>query len=264
MRLDKELVIRGLVPTRAKAQELLKNNKIKINGKLETKQAYMVNDKDIIEILPNDTLKYVSRGGLKLEKAIEEFNIDLKDKVVMDIGSSTGGFTDCSLQHGAKKVIGIDVGTNIMVEPLRNDKRVELHEQLNIKDVTKDLFKNVDIIVSDVSFISIKRVIDKISEQDNRFDLVLLIKPQFECGKEIADKYKGIILDKDVHLSILKDITKYLEERFYYINNICESPIKGGDGNIEYLIYVKSTYNPEQTYNINYKEIINNAFKKVK
>ena len=182
----------------------------------------------------------------------------------MDIGSSTGGFTDCSLQHGAKKVIGIDVGTNIMVEPLRNDKRVELHAQLNIKDVTKDLFKNVDIIVSDVSFISIKRVIDKISEQDNRFDLVLLIKPQFECGKEIADKYKGIILDKDVHLSILKDITKYLEERFYYINNICESPIKGGDGNIEYLIYVKSTYNPEQTYNINYKEIINNAFKKVK
>ena len=215
-----------------------------------------INDNDVIEIISNDTLKYVSRGGLKLDKAINEFDIDFNNKIVMDIGSSTGGFTDCALQHGASKVIAIDV----MVESFRNDNRVELHEQLNIKDAPKELFKDVDIIVSDVSFISLKKVIDKIVEQDNKYDMVLLVKPQFECGKDIADKYKGIILDKEIHYSILKDITKYLEERDYYINNICSSPVKGGDGNIEYLIFVKTINN---NININYKELIDNTFKKV-
>ncbi len=261
MRLDKELVIRGLAPTRAKSQELIKNNKVKINGKLENKTSFMVNDEDNIEILPNDTLKYVSRGGLKLDKAINEFNIDFDNKNIMDIGSSTGGFTDCSLKHGANKIIAIDVGTDVMVDELRNNDKVELHEQLNIKDASSDLFRDIDIIVSDVSFISIKRVIDKISEQSNKFDMVLLIKPQFECGKDIADKYKGIILDKEVHLNILKDITKYLSDNNYYINSLCVSPIKGGDGNIEYLAYIKPTNNNN---NINYKELIDNAFKKVK
>ncbi|MCR4581745.1 MAG: TlyA family RNA methyltransferase [Bacilli bacterium] len=265
MRLDKELVIRGLVPTRSKAQELISNKYVKLNGQITTKASTSINDSDTIEIISNDTLKYVSRGGLKLDKAINEFNIDFTNKVVMDIGSSTGGFTDCALQYGATKVIGIDVGTDVMVESLRSDSRVELHEQLNIKDATSDLFEDVDIIVSDVSFISIKRVIDKVVEQDKTFDMVLLIKPQFECGKDIADKYKGIILDKEVHLNILKDITKYLEDRKYYINNICASPIKGGDGNIEYLIYVRPTYDDNDTmYFVNYKELIDDTFKKVK
>jgi 23S rRNA (cytidine1920-2'-O)/16S rRNA (cytidine1409-2'-O)-methyltransferase len=261
MRLDKELVIRGLAPTRSKAQELLYNKYVKLNGNITTKSSTNVNDEDVIEIISNDTLKYVSRGGLKLDKAINEFNIDFNNKNVMDIGSSTGGFTDCALQYGANKVIAIDVGTNVMVDELRNDKRVELYEQLNIKDASNDLFNNIDIIVSDVSFISIKRVIDKIVEQSNKYDMVLLIKPQFECGKDNADKYKGIILDKEIHLNILKDITKYLSDRDYYINDICVSPIKGGDGNIEYLIYVRPSNN---NMNINYKELIDNAFKKVK
>ena len=264
MRLDKELVSRGLVSTRAKAQELIKDKKVKINNKIETKQSYMVNDIDNIEILPNDTLKYVSRGGLKLEEAIDEFKIDLKDKIVMDIGSSTGGFTDCSLQHGAKKVIAIDVGTNVMVPELREDKRVELHENLNLKDIPKSYFKDVDVIVSDVSFISLKHVINRVLEQDKKFDMILLVKPQFECGKEIADKYKGIILDKEIHYNILKDITNYLDDNKYYINNVCASPIKGGDGNIEYLIYVRPTYDTDSMYFIKYKELIDDAFKKVK
>ena len=261
MRLDKELVIRGLAPTRAKAQELISNNKVKINGKIVSKASYSINDEDNIEILPNDTLKYVSRGGLKLDKAINEFDIDFNNKNVMDIGSSTGGFTDCALKHGAKRIVAIDVGTDVMVDELRHNDKVDLHEQLNIKDATNELFNNIDIIVSDVSFISIKRVIDKIIEQSNKYDMVLLIKPQFECGKDIADKYKGIILDKEVHFNILKDITNYLSDREYYINNICVSPIKGGDGNIEYLIYVRPTNN---NMNTNYKELIDDAFKKVK
>ena len=265
MRLDKELVIRGLVPTRSKAQELINNKYVKLNGKIETKASTSINDNDIIEIISNDTLKYVSRGGLKLEEAIQVFNFSFKDKIVMDIGSSTGGFTDCTLQHGAKKVIGIDVGTDVMVEPLRSDSRVELHEQLNLKDIPSNYFKDVDVIVSDVSFISIKRVIDKIVEQNKTFDMILLIKPQFECGKDIADKYKGIILDKEVHYNILKDIHRYLQERNYYINNMCVSPIKGGDGNIEYLIYVRPSYDDKETmYFFNFRKFIDYAFKKVK
>ena len=256
-RLDKELVIRNLVSSRSKASELIDNKCVLVNDKIITKQSYMCNEDDDIKVLENDILKYVSRAGLKLEHAVNTFNIDLTNKVVMDIGSSTGGFTQVSLESGASKVIAIDVGTDVMVEPLRSDSRVELHENLNIKDAPKDLFSKVDFIVSDVSFISIKRVIDKVVEQDNKFDMVLLIKPQFECGKEIADKYKGVILDKDIHLNILKDITKYLEDRKYYINDICASPIKGGDGNIEYLIYVKPTNNFN---NINYKELIDRTF----
>lgn len=264
MRLDKELVERGLAPTRTKAQELIDNKYAKVNGKIATKASFNINDEDTIEIISNDTLKYVSRGGLKLEEATNNFNIDFIDKTVMDIGSSTGGFTDCALQHGAKKVICIDVGTDVMVEPLKNNPRVDLHEQLNLKDIPSELFNDVDVIVSDVSFISIKREIDKICDQDKKYDLILLIKPQFECGKDIANKYKGIILDKDIHYNILKDITKYLEDRKYYINNVCASPIKGGDGNIEYLIYVRPTYNTDTMYYINYKELIDDAFKKVK
>ena len=263
-RLDVELVKQELVPSRAKAQELIKNKSVKINGKLATKASIMINDEDNIEILPNDTLKYVSRGGLKLDKAINEFNIDFNNKIVMDIGSSTGGFTDCALKHGASKVIAIDVGTNVMVDELRKDERVDLHEQLNIKDASSQLFDGVDIIVSDVSFISLKKVIDVIVKQDKKYDMVLLIKPQFECGKDIADKYKGIILDKEVHYNILKDITMYLENNKYYINNICASPIKGGDGNIEYLIYVRPTYTEDTMYYVNYKELIDDTFKKVK
>ena len=256
MRLDKELVIRGLAPTRTKAQELINNKYVKVNDMVVTKLAYDIKSDDSIEIISNDTLKYVSRGGLKLEKAIEEFKIDFNDKVIMDIGSSTGGFTDCALKHGAKKVIAIDVGTDVMTKDLRLNKKVELHEQLNIKDADSSLFNGVDIIVSDVSFISIKKVLDRIVRENRKYDLVILIKPQFECGYEIATKYKGVILNKDIHLNILNDVISYFEENGYYLNNLTQSPIKGGDGNIEYLSYFNNIKKE-----INYLDIINKAFK---
>lgn len=256
MRLDKELVNKSLVPTRSKSEELIKNKYVKVNDKIISKPSYEVKDTDIITILDNDTLKYVSRGGLKLEKAINSFNLNFKDKVIMDIGSSTGGFTDCSLKHNAKKVIAIDVGTNVMVDSLKYDSRVELHEQLNIKEAPSILFKDIDIIVSDVSFISIKKVLDRIVKEPNKYDLVFLIKPQFECGKEIADTYKGIILNKDIHIKIIKDIISYFEDKGYYINNLTSSPIKGGDGNIEYLSY----FRPTSKQDINVELIVNKAF----
>ena len=134
MRLDKELVERSLVPSRTKAQELIKEKLVLVNGKVIDKSNYMVNELDSTEIKENDKLKYVSRGGLKLDKAINTFNIDMTNKKVMDIGSSTGGFSDCALKHGASHIVAVDVGTNLMHESLRNDPRIVLHEQTNFKE----------------------------------------------------------------------------------------------------------------------------------
>jgi len=258
MRLDKELVLRNMAPTRTKAQELISNNYVKVNDKIISKLSFDIKENDIINIVSNDTLKYVSRGGLKLEKAINEFDLNFNNKIIMDIGSSTGGFTDCSLKYGAKKVIAIDVGTNVMVDILRNNPLVELHENLNIKDASSKLFKDIDIIVSDVSFISIKKVLDRIKKEDKMYELVILIKPQFECGYDIATKYKGVILNKDIHLNILNDVISYFEQNNYYLNNLTSSPIKGGDGNIEYLAHFNNNYKKK----INYRNLIEKAFEK--
>ena len=162
-RLDKYLVNNNFTGSRTKAKELIKSNCIKVNDEIVTKASYMVKDHDVIEIIDNSSLKYVSRAGLKLEGAIESFNLDLNSKNIMDIGSSTGGFTDCSLKNGAKKVVAIDVGTDLMADVLRNDDRGELYEQLNFKNAPSSLFENIDIIVSDVSFISLKHIIYRIS-----------------------------------------------------------------------------------------------------
>ena len=149
-RIDKEIVNRKLVASRSKVQELISNGFVECNGKIVKKSSFQVNELDEIKILENETLKYVSRGGLKLEKAINKFKIDMNNKVVMDIGSSTGGFTDCALQHGAKKVIAIDVGTDVMDKSLRLDNRIELHEKTNIKNLEHKYFENIDIITTDV------------------------------------------------------------------------------------------------------------------
>lgn len=188
-RLDKEIVVRGLTPSRSKSQELINSSFVSVNGKIINKCNYMVDDVDDITILENDTLKYVSRGGLKLEGAINKFNIDFKNKRVMDIGSSTGGFCDCALKHGASFIRAIDVGTNLLHESLRNDNRIELHEQTNFKSLEHKYFTDIDIMTCDVSFISLIKIIEKISKENIKIDMICLIKPQFECGKEVADKY---------------------------------------------------------------------------
>ena len=192
-RIDKELFIRNLAPSRAKAQELIKAKLVLCNGKIVEKMNYLVSAEDKIEIKENDKLKYVSRGGLKLEHAINEFNIDMTGLKIMDIGSSTGGFCDCAIQHGVASIIAIDVGTNLLHESLRNNKLIDLHEKTNFKDLESKYFSNLDAIVCDVSFISLKQIIDKIHSEKIKIDIICLIKPQFECGKEIATKYKGII-----------------------------------------------------------------------
>lgn len=249
-RLDIELVNRKLVPTRTKAQELIKSEFVKCNGVIITKPNYNVEQTDNLSIVENDRLKFVSRAGLKLEKAINDFKINLKDKVVMDIGSSTGGFTDCALKNGAKKVVAVDVGTDLLDVSLRNDKRVELHEQTNFKDLESKYFLDIDIFVCDVSFISLKHIIKKIVDEQVKTEIICLIKPQFECGKEIAKKYKGVILNKSVHKDIIKDLFEYFNANNFYVENMAISPIKGGDGNIEYLVKLSNLTNKNTQINI--------------
>ena len=257
-RLDKYLVNNKLISTRTRAKELIESNYVEVNNKIINKCSYLVSDDDSINILDNKYLRYVSRGGLKLEGAINSFNIDFTNKIVMDIGSSTGGFTDCSLKHGASKVIAIDVGTDLMVDSLRKDNRVELYEQLNIKDAPSKLFNNVDIIVTDVSFISLKHIIDRVAKEDKDYELVFLIKPQFECGRDIATKYKGIIRDREVHINILKDIISYFYHKGYNLIDLDVSPIHGRDGNIEYLGHFIKNNNSKS---INIESIVNKAFR---
>ena len=256
-RLDKYLVSNNFVATRTKSKELIKSNNVKVNDKIVTKASYIVKDHDKVEIIDNSSIKYVSRAGLKLEGAIDSFNLDLKDKSIMDIGSSTGGFTDCSLRHGAKRVVAIDVGTDLMADSLRDDERVELYEQLNFKNAPSNLFENIDIIVSDVSFISLKHIIDRISLEEGDFELVFLIKPQFECGKEIADKFKGIINDEEVHKDVILDIITYFKQYGYNIIYLDVSKIQGKSGNIEYLAHFRRT---EEAAKIDVETIVNKAF----
>ena len=261
-RLDKEIVSRSLAPTRAKAQELIKSLNVEVNGQIVAKASIAISDTDVIEIIDSTTLKYVSRAGLKLEKAVEQFGIDLTGKIVMDIGSSTGGFTDCALQHGASKVIAVDVGTDLMHPTLRSHPKVELHEQTNIKDLPHKYFDNLDYITIDVSFISLTKIFEKLFTENCNATVIALIKPQFECGKKIADKYKGVILNTKIHLDILTNIISLIDSYGFKLHSLTFSPITGGDGNIEYISMFSRQ--PTSNANINLQAIINSAFKEHK
>lgn len=185
-------------------------------------------------------LPYVSRGGLKLEKVIKDFNLDFTDKIVLDIGASTGGFTDCALQNGAKFVYAVDVGTNQLDWKLRTNNKIKSIENRHINDLELEEIDNVipDIIVMDVSFISIKKVIEGIEKFMNENTLgIFLIKPQFEADKK--DIEKGIVKDREVHKKIVEDIKSYVEEYKIFMLNLIESPIKGTKGNVEYLALFK-------------------------
>lgn len=257
-RLDKELVERSLVHTRSKAQELIKNGKVKVNNKIISKSGLDVSSIDIIEITDTSTLKYVSRAGLKLEKAINSFNLDLNNKIVMDIGSSTGGFTDCALQHGASKVIAVDVGTNLMHQSLRQNPKVELFEQTNIKDLPSEKFKNLDYITIDVSFVSLSKIFEKLASEKTSATIIALIKPQFECGKAIADKFKGVIQSPSIHKDVIENVIAMANGYGFNIHNLDYSPITGGDGNIEYISLFDISSNKCESINLN--QIITSAF----
>ena len=252
------MVERGIVPTRTKAQELISNECVLVNGRIQTKASTHIDANAVVELKQNDVLKYVSRGGLKLEKAIENFNINVTDLIVMDIGSSTGGFTDCCLQYGAKKVIAIDVGTNVMHPSLRANSRVELYENTNITQVAHEKFKETNLIVVDVSFVSLEKIVQKVASENVQVDMVCLIKPQFECGEQIARKFKGIIRSKTVHKDVLNKVVNFFNKNGFYLQNLDISPIKGGDGNIEYVSMF--TNKEQKNATIQFEKIVNVAF----
>lgn len=255
-RIDIELVKRGIFETRNKAQNEIKNKIVYCNNICITKPAFDVTENDIIEI-KGEKLKYVSRGGLKLEKAIKEFNIDLKDKTLIDIGSSTGGFSDCALQNGIKKVYAIDVGTDQFDKNLRLNNKINLYENTDLRNIDNNIINDANIASIDVSFISVTKLTSKLKELTNLKEVICLIKPQFECGKEISDKYRGVPLNKEVHKSVIENVIKSFKDNNYYINNLTSSPIKGGNGNIEYLAYFKR----DKERSINVEEVVNKAFK---
>lgn len=262
-RIDIELVNRNLIESRAKSQDAIKCGLIFCNDKLVTKCSLDVSENDVIEIR-GELLKYVSRGGLKLEKAIDVFDINLKEKTMCDIGSSTGGFSDCAIQNGIKEIYAIDVGSNQFDNRLKTLSNIHLYENTDFRNMDNKVLSDVNIITIDVSFISVTKLIPKIAELDNVSEIMCLVKPQFECGKEIADKYRGIIMDKSVHYDVIEKLINSFSEIGFYINGLTFSPIKGGSGNIEYLMYLKSSASDmhiKETMDI--RHIINEAFSKM-
>ncbi len=248
MRLDVYLTEKGYFKTRSRAQNEIKEGHVLVNSKKE-KASYQVEENDVITL--TNVIPYVSRGGLKLEKAIKCFNLDFKDKTVLDIGASTGGFTDCALKNGAKKVYAVDVGSDQLDESLKKDERVISLENTNILDT--DIKDYIDYLVMDVSFVSILHLVDAIKKYLNDTNkLICLIKPEFE-SKELNKK--GVIKDKKAHIKILNDVYRALAENGLFINELDYSPIKGGSGNIEFISVIETKYKS----NIDINKVVNNA-----
>lgn len=236
MRLDVYLTEKGLCKSRTAAQSLIKSGGVSLNGKPCTKASAEVLESDSVEIT-GEQLKYVGRGGLKLEGAISCFGLELQGLVCLDIGSSTGGFTDCMLQNGAAKVYAVDVGTDQLDGKLRGDSRVVVMEQTDIR--TAKLPEKVDFIGTDVSFISLRQVIphmDRLLKAGGK--AVALIKPQFEAGRAALNK-KGIVKDEKIRRRVVEEITQYAQECGFKLLGTADSPIQGGDGNTEYLMCIE-------------------------
>lgn len=241
--------------TRSKAQSLIMEGLVYVNNQKETKAGSMFPEGTAAEIR-GKKLKYVSRGGLKLEKAVSEFGLDLEGRVCMDIGSSTGGFTDCMLQNGASRVYALDVGKGQLDYRLRTDPRVVVMEKTNIRFVKpEDIEDTLSFASVDVSFISLTLVIPAaVALLDEKKEMVMLIKPQFEAGKEKVGK-KGVVRDPSVHEEVIEKTADFVLKKGLCITGLTYSPIKGPEGNIEYLIHVcskkaasESTKNPEEPF----------------
>ncbi len=238
-RIDILLVKKGFFETRQKAQYAIENDCVQVNNEVIRKVSKLIEEDSNI-IIKDTALPYVSRGGLKLAKAIETMKINLQGKICIDIGASTGGFTDCMLQNGALKVYSIDVGHNQLDEKLKKDKRVINIEGTNIKNINISEFEKVDFISIDVSFISLTQVLEKASEMLKEYgEMVVLIKPQFEAGKDAINK-NGVVKNKMVHRKVIEKIILYLNSLSLNLLDLTYSPIKGPAGNIEYLAYMNN------------------------
>lgn len=238
-RLDVLLVKRNLAESREKAKAVIMAGNVFVDGQREDKAGASFSDEVQIEVRGH-ALPYVSRGGLKLEKAMANFDVSVKDKVCTDVGASTGGFTDCMLQNGARKVYAIDVGRGQLAWKLRQDERVVCMEKTNIRYVTlEDLGERIDFSSIDVSFISLTKVLEPIRDYlQDRGQIVALIKPQFEAGREKVGK-KGVVREASTHVEVIDKVMEYAAGIGFCVLNLEFSPIKGPEGNIEYLVHLE-------------------------
>ena len=238
VRLDQFVFEEGYTESRQRAQALIMAGVVYVNNQKVDKAGYMLKETDKVEVRGKD-LKYVSRGGYKLEKAIELYKLDLTDRVCMDIGASTGGFTDCMLQNGAKKVYAVDVGYGQLAWKLRTDERVVNFEKTNIRNVTEEnLDEKINFFSVDVSFISLKHIFP-VAYAISTDDVIgaCLVKPQFEAGKEKVGK-KGVVRDSAVHKEVIVNVMEYANQNGFFVKELTFSPIKGPEGNIEFLIVI--------------------------
>ncbi len=245
VRLDVALFERGFTDSREKAKALIMAGQVYLNGQKETKAGTQVKQGDCIE-LRGEKMPFVSRGGFKLKKAVDEFGLMLDGAVCMDIGASTGGFTDCMLQNGAVKVYSIDVGYGQLAWKLVSDDRVVNMERTNFRYVTKEqIAEDIDFASVDVSFISLRLIVPVMRTLlKDGARAVCLIKPQFECGRDKIGK-KGVVREISTHSEVVRDIYEFVLGEGFSVLNLDFSPIKGPQGNIEYLIFIEKSDNPQ-------------------
>lgn len=258
-RLDIILVNREFFKSRERARGAIMAGHVFVDGQKEEKCGAKFNPDCKIEVKEKQN-PYVSRGGLKLHKGIEQFKIDLQDKICMDIGASTGGFTDCMLKHGAKKVYAVDVGYGQLAWELRTNEKVVCMERTNIRYLEPEkLDEKVDFVSVDVSFISLKKVLKSaVNLSQDKAKMLCLIKPQFEAGREKVGK-KGVVRDYKVHIEVINDIASFVVENGFSILGLDFSPIKGPEGNIEYLIYIQKDTPNECNIESLVNEVVANA-----
>lgn len=240
-RLDAAMAAMGLVPSREQAARLIRDGQVMVNGIVANRPSTQINENAKIEITGGQ-LPFVSRGGLKLQRALEVFPLKLEGLVCADIGASTGGFTDCMLQHGALKVFAIDVGTGQLHPSLLEDDRVVNMEKTNIRDLPPDVVEPLDFVSTDVSFISLRHVLPviyRLLKENGK--AVVLVKPQFEAGRGNVGK-KGVVRDPKIHLQVLRDVLRYADESGLGVTGADYSPIRGPEGNIEYLFLLKKDH----------------------
>ena len=257
MRVDVALVNVGLFESRTRAAEAVRDGAVFYGEQQITKPSFIVENADLLSVR-GDVMPFVSRGGLKLEHALQEFDIDMSGRQMIDIGSSTGGFCDVALKRGIEHIVAVDTGTDQMHKSLRDNPKIDLHEQTDFRCIDDYLVKDVDIATIDISFISVTKILDKLATLPKLKDVICLIKPQFECGPEISARYRGVIRDAEAHKSVVKNVIDSFAGHGFGCVGLTKSPIRGGSGNIEYLAHF---VRGKQGAEIDIENTVHNAFK---
>ena len=236
MRIDVALVNAGFFESRNRAADAIKNGAVFYGEQKITKPSFIIENTDLISVRGN-VMPFVSRGGLKLAHALKVFHINMSLRNMIDIGSSTGGFSDVALRNGVAHIVAVDTGRDQMHKSLRDNPKIDLHEQTDFRHLADDLIKDIDIATIDVSFISVTKILDKLATLPKLQEVVCLIKPQVECGPEISTRYRGVIRNQDVHKSVIKNVLDTFKSHGFGCVGLDKSPIEGGSGNIEYLAH---------------------------